>query len=182
MWAPHRRRLSFDAQYDADIASCRSEDARLLSGWASLFLSFWCSLMHAFHLVRHVASGTLFRSPPTRDCRRRAFVGSETSPFSWLPWRFRVRFGRLLELCRRRQSVVGATVVFITTLKTVAVRILFLALALTVGMSSTVFSVALMCCNDSQVEERTGRFSLSSTSSSLAMLQGATTLLQKQER
>ena len=43
---------------------------------------FSCGFWHAFRLVRHVASGRLFRWPPTRECRRRPHVGSETSVFA----------------------------------------------------------------------------------------------------
>ena len=75
-------------------------------------------LWHAFRLVRHVASGTLFRLPPTPECRCRPYVGLETSllapplcgpsPFFWVPWCFRVRFRRLLLLRWRPQCVAGA--------------------------------------------------------------------------
>ena len=105
------RCLWCDAQYNAGIAACRIEDARLLT-WTSLLLSCCCAVMGVrwlrqdcvsyrriataglrtvyflvesgalFTLVRHVASGTLFRSLPTRKCRRRAYFSSETSVFA----------------------------------------------------------------------------------------------------
>ena len=40
MQDPHGRHFWCDAQYDADIATCRSGDARLLSGWASSRIAY----------------------------------------------------------------------------------------------------------------------------------------------
>ena len=115
-------------------------------------------------------------------------VGSETSvfarplrgasPFRWVPC---VRFGRLLQLRWRRQCVAGATMIFTTTLKTVAAWSLVLALSLTFAMASTVFIVAQMRCRIRKWKN-TGLFSHGRTRSSLAVWQEFTTLLQRQER
>ena len=141
--------------------------------------------------MRLVASGTLFRLPPTRECRRRANVGSETlvfalplrgaSPFYWVPWCFRVRFGRLLQLRWGRQCVAGATLILTTTSKTVAAWSLVPALALLFGRGIS-FHCRFDVLQDSQVEEQTGIFSLGRTRSSLAVLREVTSLLQRQER
>ena len=179
------------AEVNADIDTCRSDDARLLSGWASDRIAYRTAGCHGlrtvyfscgtlFRLVRHVASGTLFRLPPTPECRRRPYVGLETSlrapplcgpsPFFWVPWCFRVCFGRLLLLRWRPQCVAGAPA-----------WSLVLALALTFVMASTVFHCRSDALQDSQVEEH-GHFSLGRTRSSLAVLREVTSLLQRQER
>ena len=56
MQDPHGRHFWCDAQYDADIAPCRSGDSRLLSGWASSRIAYRIA------------------GPPRQDCVQSIFL------------------------------------------------------------------------------------------------------------
>ena len=117
---------------------------------------FSCGFWHAFRLVRHVASGRLFRWPPTRECRRRPYVGSETSvfapplrgasPFCWvsmvLPCSFWTIASIALEttMCGRCDRGLHHDVEIRCGVESGS------CVGLTFGMSSTVSIVALMRC------------------------------------
>ena len=144
MQDPHGQHFWFDAQCDADIATCRSGDARLLSGWASSRIAYrtagpprqdcvqsiflWnlarfsfgatCGIWQAFPL----ATNTQVSASSSRWLRDLGVCASAS-------WRFALLLGSMVLPC---------------SFWTIASIALETTMCLTFGMSSTVSIVALM--------------------------------------